>query len=98
MKTVSSEPTTTPNRETAREILRRRRQAYSRLFNPENADARVVLQDLMRFCRAAPGQTTFDLNSKVQDLLCGRNEVYRRIADHTGLTLDELFHLYAEKK
>ena len=48
-----------------------------------------VLRDLAKFCRAT--DTCFDEDQRRTDVLIGRHEVFRRIADHLYLTTEELY-------
>jgi len=66
--------------------LKVRQMAYARLF--ESDDGRIVLEDLMRFCRAR--ESTFHPDSRVAAALDGRREVFLRIEDHLSLSADEL--------
>lgn len=61
----------------------RRSGAYKRMFKTKdqttlNEDARVVLADLKRFCRA-DGTSTFNENPYKMALLEGRREVFERM-------------------
>jgi hypothetical protein len=67
--------------------LQRKRFAYRRMFladdNTPNADARVVIADLKRFCRAEAPCIQYDKAGKLDPVasayLEGRREVYLRI-------------------
>ena len=85
-----------------RDLLERRRQAYSRVFTAgtrDQADIDIVLADLAWFCRAfAP---TFDKNDGVHaDILMkikeGRREVHSRIKDFSGLDSDAILLKYTD--
>lgn len=74
-----------------REALDARIAAYSRLFNPNNADARLVLADLANFCRAR--SSTFNPDPRLAGQLDGRREVFLRIEQHTQLSNETLWRL-----
>lgn len=80
-----------------RAFLNARQQAYQAVFKG-TADAwqvQLVMLDLANFCRAY--RPTFHAtNSKVQDLLEGRREVWQRIMDHTRLSNEALFLKYSD--
>lgn len=78
--------------EKLREFLWQRRNAYRRLFNPENQDVQFVLQDLAKFCRAH--ESTFHPDDRTHALLEGRREVFNRIQQHLNLTEEELWSLF----
>lgn len=74
-----------------REALNARIGAYSRLFDPKNADARLVLEDLAAFCRAA--ESTFHPDARVAAQLDGRREVWNRVQQHVQLSHETLWRL-----
>lgn len=78
--------------------LRRRQEAYTRLFagNPMGDDAEIVRVDLEWFCRGK--DTTFDTNARIHALLTGRQEVYLRIMDHMRLDYDALVEKYTQPR
>jgi hypothetical protein len=78
--------------------LRRRQEAYSRLFSgtPAGNDAHIVMEDLSRFCRGK--ETAFDIEERVHVLLTGRQEVWFRIMDHLRLSYDALVEKYTANK
>jgi len=75
--------------ESAKAYLEQRRLAYLRTFKAEDADTRVVLHDLARFCRAE--ESTFHPDARVSAQLDGRREVYLRIMQHLNLTEEQLW-------
>jgi hypothetical protein len=79
-----------------KEFLFQRRNAYRRLFNGENRDAKLVLTDLARFCRAH--EATFHPDERTHALLEGRREVWCRIQQHLNLTEEELWSLHPRKQ
>lgn len=81
--------------ELLRDFLFGRRLAYARLFDPQNQDARAVLVDLARFCRAHV--STAHPNPHVSARLDGRREVWTRIQHHLRLDDELLWNLYGEK-
>jgi hypothetical protein len=75
----------------AEAILRQKRVAYGRVFvdgNATAADAKIVLDDLIVFCRA--NRSTFNPNVQVAARLDGRREVYLRIREYLDLSIEEL--------
>lgn len=85
--------------EEARRLLRRRQEAYTRVFahgTPMDDDVAVVMTDLAAFCR---GYTpTFHPDPRVHALLEGRREVFLRIMDFTRLDNDALFLKYTQAR
>lgn len=77
------------------DFLRGRSASYRRVFAKDNMDARVVLADLARFCRA--DRSTFHADHAISDRLDGRREVFLRIQQHLNLTTQELWRLYGAK-
>ena len=73
-------------------FLKRRQQAYQRVFNPENLFLKDVMADLARFCRAT--DSCFHLDPRAHAALEGRREVYLRIQDHLKLNPDEMLAKY----
>lgn len=65
--------------------------AYKRVFNPENADVKLVVKDLARLCRAL--ESTFHPDARVAAQLDGRREVFLHIQKQCKLTTDELWVL-----
>ena len=88
--------------QTVQNYLERRRVAYVNVFKEGHrtqADIDIVLNDLMRFCRA--GTSTFDLRDGIHaDTLMkikeGRREVHSRIVDFTRLRIDDLIVKYTD--
>ncbi len=80
--------------ERARAFLFGRRDAFRRTFHLDNADNRVVLEDLARFCRAHA--STGHLDSHIAARLDGRREVWLRIQQHVNLTDEQLWKLYSK--
>ncbi|MCA9339383.1 MAG: hypothetical protein KDA17_00555 [Candidatus Saccharibacteria bacterium] len=78
--------------EEAKALLHSRALAYVRTFNTESIDARMVLEDLAKFCRA--NQSTFNEDPRLHAVLEGRREVWLRIQKHLNLTPDELWEIY----
>lgn len=78
--------------------IRRRQVAYKNVFSEgetSKADLEFVMLDMAAFCRAY-SPTFHPTNSKIQDLLEGRREVYQRIMDYTRLSHDTLFVKYTD--
>lgn len=76
------------------EFLERRMQAYRRVFNggATAEDLELVRDDLTTFCMGE--DTVFHQDQRVHCLLTGRQEVFRRIKDHTDLSFDALVAKY----
>jgi hypothetical protein len=81
--------------ERARQFIFRREFAYKHLFSRDSQDAKLVLKDLAKFCRAH--DSTFHPDPHVRSQLDGRREVWLRIAHHLNLTSEELWGLYGRK-
>jgi len=81
--------------EKARSFLRSRSRAYSLTFSPENQAARIVLEDLAKFCRA--NDSTFHADERIHAALEGRREVWLRICHHIKLNPDQLWKVYGRK-
>ena len=82
--------------EKTKQFLGGRRLAYRRTFNTESQDAREVLVDLAKFCRAHA--TVYVATERETNVLIGRNEVWLRIQQHLNLTDDELWALYGPRQ
>lgn len=82
--------------ERAKRYLTWRALAYRRVFAKDNQDAKAVLADLSRFCRAS--ESTFHPDPHVAARLDGRREVWLRIAAHLNLTTEELYQLFNGQK
>lgn len=82
--------------ERAKRFLIWRSSAYRRVFDPSNQDARVVLGDLARFCRA--DKSTAHPDSHMAARLDGRREVWLRIQAHLHLTTEEMYRLFNGQK
>lgn len=73
----------------AKETLAARQQAYQQaLSGDKNQAAKLVLEDLSRFCRA--DVSTFHPDARVHAVLEGRREVWIRIHQHLTLDLSQL--------
>jgi hypothetical protein len=80
------------------ERLLRRKRAYRRLFAPESGDARTVLADLARFCRAndpplVRSPVTGAVDPIASAVLVGRQEAFNRIRAQLHLDERTLFNL-----
>ena len=78
--------------ERAKQFLTFRKLAYTRTFDLENRDDRMVLEDLAKFCRAH--ETTASANDRASCIMEGRREVWLRIQQHLQLSDDQLWKLY----
>lgn len=78
----------------ARAVLERRQLAFIRVFKggATKEDLDIVSADLDHFCMGS--DTVFHADERVHCLLTGRQEVFRRIQDHTSLSLDTLVQKY----
>jgi hypothetical protein len=72
------------------EFLRGRKRNYQLAFG--SPAGQVVLQDLVKFCRAC--ETTYDADPRIHAALEGRREVFLRIQQHLNLSSEQLFSLY----
>lgn len=77
----------------AYEFLRKRKTSYQLTFDMKQPANVAVLNDLARFCRAH--ESTFNPDARVAANLDGRREVYLRIVNHLGLSVEQLLALYA---
>lgn len=81
--------------EEIKSYLFKRRKAYLRLFDKNNPDVVLILQDLAKFCRAH--ESSFGPDDRTSALLEGRREVFLRIQQHLNLTEEELWSIYSRK-
>lgn len=72
-------------------FLQRRKRAYQLTFK-HNMNGQEVLNDLAKFCRA--DRPTWSDDARHHARLEGRREVWLRIANHLGLTVDQLYAIY----
>lgn len=79
----------------AQTFLFNRQKAYQHCFNPESQLAKIVMEDLAKFCRAE--ESTFDADARLHAIKEGRREVYLRIQKHLKLTSEELAAYYIRK-
>lgn len=77
--------------EDAKAVLHSKKQAFETTFNLESIDAKLVMKDLARFCRA--NESTFHPDPRVHAVLEGRREVWLHIQKYLNLTPDELWEL-----
>ena len=80
--------------ETPADFIRRRKQVYHEFF--ESPGGQVLLEDLMRFCRAH--ESTFHPNERISANMDGRREVWLRIQQHLQLDVSTLLTLYTGVK
>ena len=78
--------------ERAREFLVGRKAAYERTFPDKDIDARIVLEDLAKFCRAH--ESTANKDPHVASRLDGRREVWLRIQHHLKLDSEYIWRIY----
>lgn len=74
----------------AKGLLHSKKQAYDTVFT-NGVDAKMVLKDLAKFCRA--NETTFHADARIHAHLEGRREVWLHIQKYLNLTPDELWDL-----
>ena len=79
------------NEWTLDDYLRNRQQAYTDYF--DSPGGKVLLADLMKFCRA--NESTFHPDPRVSANLDGRREVWLRIQQHLQLDVTSLLKLYS---
>lgn len=80
--------------ERVKELLRGRRHDYLLAF--DNSVGRKVLADLAKFCHM--NKTPFHTDPRVEALILGRQEVFKRITDHLNLSVEQLYELFHEGK
>lgn len=83
--------------EATMDFLRGRKNAYKFTFSLTNPAARMVLEDLTKFCRGAESAAVPGDHDRTMMLL-GRQEVFLRIQQHLNLTPEQLFTLYGGKE
>jgi hypothetical protein len=79
--------------ESVKRFLSGRRGAYARRLDIQDPDARAILVDLARFCRAH--KSTAHPDPYIASKLDGRREVWLRIQQHLKLDDETLWLLYA---
>lgn len=86
----------------AKELIERRRRAYSRVFTPgdrSQADIDLVLADLMWFCKVwVPAYDVRDGDhaDNLSKFKQGRREVFQRIKHFSRLGTDALMLMYTD--
>ncbi len=80
------------NVEKLKSFISTRRHDYRLTF--DNSVGKKVLVDLAKFCHM--NKTPFHTDPRVEALILGRQEVFRRIADHLNLTTDQLYDLFQD--
>lgn len=73
-------------KEAHRQAISDRQKSYALSLSGETA--KLLLDDLARFCRA--NKSTFHADPRIHAVLEGRREVWLRIRDHLDLTTEEL--------
>jgi hypothetical protein len=71
-----------------RSLLMKRRQAYRIVFDPNSANAHIVLADLRKFCAATGSK--YRGNYEKTLIQIGRNEVWERINSYCNIPDDQL--------
>jgi hypothetical protein len=80
-------------------LLRRRHQAYARVFDTDDdprGDRQFVLDDLARFAHF--GETVFHPDQRMTDVLIGRQEMLHRVMDYAKLDAAKLYEKYNADK
>lgn len=77
------------------DFLTTRKRAYQFTFKDDDVDAKAVLKDLAKFCRA--DKSTFHEDPRAHAVLEGRREVWLRIQNYLQLTPDQLWELYRKE-
>jgi hypothetical protein len=70
--------------------------AYNRVFDPKSPYTQTVLKDLAQFCRAH--SSTFHADPRVHAVLEGRREVWLKIQETLGLTIEQIYELHKIKE
>lgn len=65
--------------------------SFKKVFNKDNAFAKVVLEDLAKFCYA--NRSTYHADPRLSDVLIGRREVFLRIQKYAELEEETLLKL-----
>lgn len=78
--------------------LAHRKAAYARVFNMADQDVQLVIQDLMKFGRAAESTAAFDPSGRHDPLASarydGRREMWLRINEHLNIPIEDLYRLF----
>ena len=75
-----------------RGLFQKRKMAYCQALNKNSVHAKVVLEDLAKFCRAY--DSTFTKDDRMTAVLEGRREVWLRIQNYLNLSSDEIYELH----
>jgi hypothetical protein len=76
-------------------FFKKRKIAYTRVFDAQSPFTRVVLSDLEKYCCAY--QSTFHKDERVCLILQGRRDVFLRIAENLNLDLEDIYNLHVIK-
>ena len=79
-----------------KQLIVRRRTAYTSVFNVESQFTQLVLRDLAKFCRAH--ESTFHKDPRIHASLEGRREVWLRIEQYLNLNSEEIYELHKVKE
>ena len=66
--------------------------SYCLTFGEKDPNAKAVLKDLAKFCRA--NDTTFLVDERASAVLEGRREVWLRIQNYLNLSVEEIYDLH----
>lgn len=73
-------------------LFKERKVAYCQTFTKDSRAARLVLEDLAKFCRSS--ETTYTTDPRLSNVLEGRREVWLRIQNYLNLTTEEIYRLH----
>lgn len=71
--------------------LEDRIKSYKGLFSKDNEFAKVVLDDLSKFCYA--NRSTYHTDPRMSDILIGRREVFLRLQKHAEIDEERLLSI-----
>lgn len=74
-----------------RTIFYKRREAYTKTFDPRNPYAQIVLADLRKFCRGTGSKYMGDVNKT--HVMLGRNEVWERLMTYLNIPEEDIAKL-----
>ena len=81
--------------EAVKNMLRGRAYAYRQVFSKDSVQAKAVLKDLAKFCRAH--ESSYHPDARVHAAMEGRREVWLRIQEYLKLEADEIYELHKVK-
>jgi hypothetical protein len=81
--------------ERTKSFLFNRQKAYQEVFKPESQMAKIIMEDLAKFCKA--NETCFHIDPRAHAVAEGRREVWLRIRKHLDLDSEQLLDYYLRK-